>query len=181
MIELDFQQKILILGGAASGKSRYAERLIEDYCDKNDCTAEYLATLPSGLWKADPEMEAKIFKHRARRDDGLWQLTEEPLELSPAIERGTKQPLLVDCLTLWLNNLLGAGRKPWDEFGKLSSALRHPFRPVVLVSNELGLGLVPAEAESRHFRELQGELNQTVAEHCDRVVLIVAGQPLVVK
>ncbi|MCX8502021.1 MAG: bifunctional adenosylcobinamide kinase/adenosylcobinamide-phosphate guanylyltransferase [Alphaproteobacteria bacterium] len=181
MIEIDFEHKILVLGGAASGKSRYAERLIEAYCHKTDEIAEYLATLPRDLAAADTEMETKVLKHRARRDQGLWHLTEEPLDIYPHILRKTSEPLLVDCLTLWLNNLLAAGRNPWDEFLRLEDSLWHSIRRVVLVSNELGLGLVPAEAESRQFRELQGELNQIAAEYCDRVVLVVAGQPLVVR
>ena len=90
MIEMDFQQKILILGGAASGKSRYAERLIEAYCDKNDSMAEYLATLPRGLEDADAEMATKIAKHRTRRADSLWHLTEEPLEICPMIRTGNR-------------------------------------------------------------------------------------------
>ena len=165
--------RTLVLGGARSGKSRYAEGLI---------TAGappwiYLATAQA----LDQEMAARIAEHRARRGAG-WTLVEAPLELAAAIAaHGSGTPLLVDCLTLWLSNVIIAGFDVEGACRRLTSALNDAAGPIVLVSNEVGLGVVPDNALARAFRDAQGRLNQDVAALSDRVVLMAAGLPLTLK
>ena len=164
----------LVLGGARSGKSRYAERLVEDAA----AAGIYCATAEPG----DAEMAARIAEHRARRGRS-WRTIEAPLALAETIatETAADRPLLVDCLTLWLSNLMLA-RMPLDrEFGRLAAALRKAAGPVVLVANEVGLGLVPETALGRDFRDAAGRLNQEIAALSDRVVFLAAGLPLVLK
>jgi adenosylcobinamide kinase/adenosylcobinamide-phosphate guanylyltransferase len=164
----------LILGGARSGKSRYAERLIEAAA----ASGTYCATAEAG----DAEMAARIAEHRARRCP-FWRTVEAPLELAEAIaaETAPNRPMLVDCLTLWLSNLILAGRPLDREFGRLAAALRDAAGPVVLVANEVGLGLVPETPLGREFRDAAGRLNQEMAALADRVVFVAAGLPLVLK
>ena len=164
----------LILGGARSGKSRFAERLVEGAA----LAGTYCATAEPG----DAEMAERIVAHRARRG-AFWHTVETPLALPPAIAREatSEQPLLVDCLTLWLSNLLLAGKPVDEEAVTLCSALRLAAGPVVLVANEVGLGLVPETALGRRFRDAAGRLNQEVAAVADRVVFVAAGLPLVLK
>ena len=168
-----------MLGGARSGKSRYAEGLIEVAAPH----ATYIATAEAG----DAEMMARIAMHRARRDQigsgDFWHTVEAPLELPAAVlrEAAPHRPLLVDCLTLWLSNLLLAGRRIEDEMRSLCAALRDARGPVVLVANEVGLGLVPETPLGRRFRDEAGRLNQEVAALADRVVFVAAGLPLVLK
>ncbi len=164
----------LVLGGARSGKSRYAERLVEDAARGGT----YCATAEAG----DAEMAARIATHRARRGS-FWHTVEAPLALPSAIAALAKpeRPLLVDCLTLWLSNLLLAGRQAGEEIGELCSALRKARGTVVLVSNEVGMGLVPETQLGRTFRDAAGRLNQEVAALADRVVFVAAGLPLVLK
>ena len=168
-----------MLGGARSGKSRYAEGLIEAAAPH----ATYIATAEAG----DAEMRARIAVHRARRDQigsgDFWRTVEAPLELPVAIirEAAPYRPLLLDCLTLWLSNLLFADKRVEDETQSLCAALRDARGPVVLVANEVGLGLVPETALGRRFRDEAGRLNQEVAALADRVVLVAAGLPLVLK
>jgi adenosylcobinamide kinase / adenosylcobinamide-phosphate guanylyltransferase len=164
----------LVLGGARSGKSRYAETLIE-------CRAGarlYLATAEPG----DAEMAARIRLHRARRGDG-WRTIEEPLELVQALKANARPgtAVLVDCLTLWLANLMGAGRDVDAASAGLVDCLGTLDGPVVLVSNEVGLGIVPDNADARRFRDHAGRLHEGVASVAGAVVLMVAGQPLHVK
>jgi adenosylcobinamide kinase/adenosylcobinamide-phosphate guanylyltransferase len=143
----------------------------------------YIATAEAG----DPEMAARIAAHRARRDDNgrrnFWRTVEAPLELPAAVadEAAVDCPLLVDCLTLWLSNLLHADRCVETETRALCAALREAAGPVVLVSNEVGLGLVPETALGRRFRDAAGRLNQDIAALADRVVFMAAGLPLVLK
>ncbi len=162
----------LVLGGARSGKSAWAEGLLAGG------PALYLATGQP----LDGEMAERIRLHRARRG-ALWTTVEEPLELAAALDRhaGPGRPVLVDCLTLWLSNLLQAGRDPDDAAADLCEVLDAPPGPVVLVSNEVGLGLVPENALGRAFRDHQGRLNQRVAAICRRVVFVAAGLPLTLK
>jgi adenosylcobinamide kinase / adenosylcobinamide-phosphate guanylyltransferase len=165
--------RTLVLGGARSGKSRYAEGLIT-------------AVAPPWLYLAtaqprDAEMAARIAEHRARRGAG-WTLVEAPLELAAAVAaHGSGRPLLVDCLTLWLSNVMLAGYDVEDACRRLTRALGDAAGPMVLVSNEVGLGVVPDNALARSFRDSQGRLNQEVAALADRVVLMAAGLPLTLK
>lgn len=163
----------LVLGGARSGKSRYAEGLIGERGP-----GLYLATAEAG----DDEMAERIRLHRARRGAG-WETVEEPLDLPQAISRHAcpQRPVLVDCLTLWLGNLMGAGRDVDAATTALLAALAAAAGPVVLVSNEVGLGIVPATPLGRAFRDHAGRLNQAVAAAADRVVLVAAGLPLILK
>jgi adenosylcobinamide kinase/adenosylcobinamide-phosphate guanylyltransferase len=161
----------LVLGGARSGKSAYAERLI------GDCGL-YLATAEAG----DEEMAERIRLHRQRRSTG-WQTIEEPLDLAGALERHavTGRPVLVDCLTLWLSNLMTAGSDVEAEARMLIQRLGTMPCPVVLVSNEVGLGIVPVTPLGRAFRDHAGRLNQRVAAAAARVIFVAAGLPLTLK
>jgi adenosylcobinamide kinase/adenosylcobinamide-phosphate guanylyltransferase len=157
-----------VLGGARSGKSAHAEALVEALPGP----WVYIATA-QGL---DAEMHARIAAHRARRPAG-WRTTEAPLDLSAALS--TPAPVLVDCLTLWVTNLMLAGREP--NWPALLAALDARTAPAVIVSNEVGLGIVPDNALARKFRDLAGRLHQQMAARADRVVFMVAGLPMVVK
>jgi adenosylcobinamide kinase / adenosylcobinamide-phosphate guanylyltransferase len=161
-----------VLGGARSGKSRYAEGLVSALPPP----WVYVATAEPG----DGEMIARINAHRARRGSA-WKTVEAPHELAEAIVLSQPLPLLVDCLTLWLSNIMLAQADIDAEFGRLERALEAVSAPVVLVSNEVGSGIVPDHLLGRKFRDLQGMLNQRIAARADRVVLMVAGLPLVVK
>jgi adenosylcobinamide kinase/adenosylcobinamide-phosphate guanylyltransferase len=166
--------RALVLGGQRSGKSRYAEDLIV----ASGCTPVYLATATAG----DEEMGARIAAHRSRRGPG-WRTVEEPLDLAGALADagGPDTAVLVDCLTLWLTNLMAAGR-PFDaEADRLLGALAGAAGPVVIVSNEVGSGIVPDNALARRFADALGVLNQRVAAAVDRVVLVTAGLPLTLK
>jgi len=164
----------LVLGGARSGKSAYAERLVRGCA----LTPVYLATATAG----DDEMQARISHHRLRRGDG-WTTIEEPLELTLALTRasGRDCAVLVDCLTLWLSNIMHAGRDADAETRRLADWLGQAPHPVVLVSNEIGLGLVPETSLGRSFRDAQGRLNQAVAAAVPNVVFVAAGLPLRLK
>jgi adenosylcobinamide kinase/adenosylcobinamide-phosphate guanylyltransferase len=162
----------LVLGGARSGKSRYAESLVAEL----PAPWIYVATAEA----CDAEMAERIAAHQARRGTG-WQTIEAPRDLAGALATPVKAPILVDCLTLWLSNLLLADADIDAEIGRFEDALTRAAVPVVLVVNEVGFGLVPDNALARRFRDLQGSLNQRIAAHADRVVLVVAGVPLVLK
>ena len=162
-----------VLGGARSGKSFYAEQLV---------TAlpgpwSYIATAQS----FDAEMTARIDEHQRRRASG-WLTLEAPLDLRGVLSSiPAGQPTLVDCLTLWLTNILLAGRPVDRAIAELVNALALIPGPCVMVSNEVGLGIVPENALARAFRDHAGRLHQQVAAHADRVVFMVAGLPMVVK
>ncbi len=165
---------LLVLGGARSGKSSYARRLAEG--------TGLLPVLVATATAGDAEMADRIARHRADRDPALWRVIEEPLDL-PGVLRDTAGPgvvLVVDCLTLWLTNLMCGADDPAAE-ARLCDALRGAAGPVVLVSNELGLGLVPETPLGRAFRDRQGRLNQEVAAICDAVVFVAAGLPMPLK
>jgi adenosylcobinamide kinase / adenosylcobinamide-phosphate guanylyltransferase len=164
----------LVLGGARSGKSRYAEELIEAVAE----SGTYCATAQP----LDAEMSARIEAHKARRGP-FWRTVEEPLALAAVIaaEAQRERPLLIDCVTLWLSNVLHAGRSLEDQTAALGAALRLAAGPVVLVANEIGMGLVPETPLGRRFRDAAGRLNQDMAMLADRVVFVAAGLPLVLK
>jgi adenosylcobinamide kinase / adenosylcobinamide-phosphate guanylyltransferase len=163
----------LVLGGARSGKSRYAQRTIEAAADSGTFCATAQAF--------DGEMEARIAAHKASRGP-FWRTIEEPVALAAVIaDAQCDRPLLIDCLTLWLSNVMLAGRSVDEEVGALCTGLRHARGPAVLVANEVGLGLVPDTPLGRRFRDAAGWLNQEVAAIAERVVLIAAGLPLMLK
>ena len=164
----------LVLGGMRSGKSRHAESLIAAASN----LALYIATAEA----RDAEMAERIRSHQDRRGPA-WTTVEAPLDLAGTLRRqgATSHPILVDCLTLWLSNSLEAGRDLDVETDLLLAALREITAPVVMVSNEVGLGIVPMGALTRRFADAAGRLNQAIAARADRVVLVAAGLPLVLK
>lgn len=168
--------KSLILGGARSGRSRLAE----DLAARSGRSVVYLATAEA----RDAEMAARVAEHRARRPQ-RWRLVEEPVALAAALRAHAAEDccLLVDCLTLWLSNLLcseDAGALARERAALLDALPALPGE-LILVSNEVGLGIVPAGELSRRFVDAAGWLHQAVAERCDRVVFAAAGLPLILK
>ncbi|MBC6404490.1 MAG: bifunctional adenosylcobinamide kinase/adenosylcobinamide-phosphate guanylyltransferase [Rhodospirillales bacterium] len=163
----------LLLGGARSGKSRYAESLV---------TAEappwtYIATAEP----FDNEMKARIEAHKARRTAG-WRSFEAPRGLAQTLQRAPSlQPLLIDCLTLWLSNILLGDLDLEAQIAALEEALAKRQASTVLVANEVGLGIVPENALARRFRDEAGWLNQRLAAKAGRVIFMVAGMPMIVK
>lgn len=164
---------ILITGGARSGKSLYAEQRVLALPGQ----AHYIATAQAG----DAEMAARISEHRARRGT-LWRDIEEPYDLAGALAASDgKGPRLVDCLTLWLSNLMFAEHDIAREAERLCAALPGQASPVVFVTNEVGMGIVPENALARRFRDEAGRLNQLIAQRADEVQMLVSGYPLRVK
>jgi adenosylcobinamide kinase / adenosylcobinamide-phosphate guanylyltransferase len=161
----------LVLGGARSGKSRYAERLIAALPPP----WTYVATAQA----RDAEMAERIAAHRARRDAN-WRTIEASHDVASVLA-ADEGPALVDCVTLWLSNRMLADADMDAEIARLEAALDACLWPVVLVSNEVGFGIVPDNTLARRFRDLQGHLNQRLAARADRVVLVVAGLPVMVK
>jgi len=125
-------------------------------------------------------MAARIAEHRARRGDG-WQTIEAPIDLAGALDAAGARPVLVDCLTLWLSNLMLAGHDITAASRTLEAALRRRQTPSILVSNEVGLGIVPETPLGRAFRDNAGRLHQQIASYADRVLFMVAGLPMTVK
>ena len=168
--------KTLILGGVRSGKSRLAETLAAD----SGLPVTYVATATPG----DAEMQRRIAEHHRRRPTG-WILVEEPIHLARALREhaGEERCLLLDCLTLWLSNLLlpGDDGRFRDEREALLQVLPQLPGTLLLVSNETGLGVVPMGELSRRFCDEAGWLHQDLARICDRVVLTVAGLPQILK
>ena len=162
----------LVLGGARSGKSRYAEGLLSLHTGNRI----YLATAEPG----DAEMRARIEDHRRRRGTS-WRTVEAPLDIAPVIAGAGDDAILLDCLTLWLANLMSAGRDIGKAERELRGALGDVRATVVLVSNEVGLGIVPDNALAREFRDHAGRLNQAMAALADRVFFLAAGLPLTLK
>ncbi len=164
----------LVLGGARSGKSAFAERLLAGHA--RPCV--YLATAEAG----DAEMAERIALHRRRRGAG-WSTVEEPLDLPAALASaaGAGAAVLVDCLTLWLGNLMQAGQDVPRATAALFETLSGLAGPVVLVSNEVGSGIVPDNALARAFRDEAGRLNQAAAAAAARVYLLAAGLSLTLK
>jgi adenosylcobinamide kinase / adenosylcobinamide-phosphate guanylyltransferase len=165
----------LILGGARSGKSRHAQHLAE----AGDLPVTLIATAQA----RDAEMAARIARHRAERP-GDWQTVEEPLHLADALQHsaGAERCVLIDCLTLWLLNLLEAGEATFAvERAALLGCLPSLAGEIVIVSNEVGLGIVPMGELSRRFVDEAGWLNQDIARLANRVTFIAAGLPLILK
>lgn len=163
----------LVLGGARSGKSAHAESLVTAH----PAPWTYVATAQA----YDDEMQARIGVHQARRATG-WHTLEAPLDLvaALAVVPGDR-PLLLDCLTLWLSNLMLAERDIEAESAGLLRLLAARPGPSVVVSNEVGFGIVPDNALARRFRDAAGRLNQQTAAAADAVILVVAGLPMKVK
>ena len=162
-----------VLGGAASGKSRLAEDLV----GKAGLPRVYVATAEAH----DDEMRAKLDAHRAQRGPD-WITIEEPLDLARVIgDLPEGHVTLIDCATMWLSNLILAGRDADAGRDALIAALREAQGPLVIVSNEVGGGVVPDNALARRFRNAQGALNQALAAEADLAVAVIAGLPLVLK
>lgn len=179
--------RTLVIGGARSGKSAHAEVL----ATASGKPVVYIATAQAG----DAEMQVRIAHHRARRN-GQWQTVEETFSLGAVIQKYSRADnlILVDCLTVWLSNLLFSEEKEFPEIGAIDApvcfteqravflqALAQAPGDVILVSNEVGQGIVPQGAISRWFVDEAGRLNQAVAAACERAVLVVAGLPLTLK
>lgn len=164
------------MGGVRSGKSRYAERLAAI----EDGPVSVIVTASAG----DEEMAARIAAHRARRPSH-WCVREEPIALGQALLEVSRsgEAVIVDCLTLWLTNLMMQpdARLLERESGALLAALRAAPGRVILVSNEVGSGIVPVNELARRFADATGSLHQRLAEVCERVVWMMAGLPLTVK
>jgi adenosylcobinamide kinase/adenosylcobinamide-phosphate guanylyltransferase len=167
-------RSVLVLGGARSGKSAYAQALAESAAPER----LYLATAEPG----DAEMVARIARHRAARGAG-WTTREEPLGLVEALSAEARpgRVVLVDCLTLWLSNLMLVGGDAEADALRLAKALAALEGPVILVSNEVGLGIVPDTPLGRDFRDLQGRANAAIARAADAVVFLAAGVPTLIK
>lgn len=164
---------LFVLGGARSGKSRYAQMRAE----QTGLARTFIATAQA----YDGEMEDRIARHRDERGDG-WRTVEAPLDLAAAIrEHRDGSVLLVDCLTLWTSNLLLAGHDAVEYVPDLIDAIDAAAGPIILVSNEVGLGIVPGNALARQFRDMAGLVNQRVAAAVDEVQFLVSGLPMRVK
>ncbi|MBR1202526.1 MULTISPECIES: bifunctional adenosylcobinamide kinase/adenosylcobinamide-phosphate guanylyltransferase [unclassified Bradyrhizobium] len=164
---------ILITGGARSGKSRRAELRARSFPGQ----PVYVATAEA----LDSEMDERIAKHRARRGSD-WIEREVPLDLVEALaETDGGGARLVDCLTLWLSNLLHAERDWSQEVARLADALARQHSPVIMVTNEVGLGIVPDNALARTFRDAAGLMNQSIAGAADEVEFVVSGLPMKLK
>ena len=169
---------ILVTGGARSGKSRFAERLALSY----EPVRGYLATAEPG----DAEMAARIARHQGRRGEE-WETLEEPLQVEEAVtgNDGRFNVLLLDCVTLWISNLIfrcegGAAEalKRVERFTRSFDALKGPL---IMVTNEVGMGIVPEHPLARSFRDLAGEANELIAARADEVYVTISGLPLKLK
>jgi adenosylcobinamide kinase/adenosylcobinamide-phosphate guanylyltransferase len=161
-----------ILGGARSGKSRHAEALAR----KHKGPRTYIATAEA----IDAEMRTRIAMHRGRRD-GAWVTREAPLDLVAALAEAKTGFVLIDCITVWIGNLMHYGRDVRAEVAALCEVLKKNKARVAVVSNEVGLGIVPENALARTFRDEQGFANQCIAEISDAVIFIAAGLPITLK
>jgi len=168
----DLPHVTLILGGARSGKSRHAERMM-------------VALPPPWTYIAtgqafDDEMRDRIAEHRRRRGDG-WQTIEAPVDLADALAQAGSSPVLIDCLTLWLTNLMLGDHDIPAALTAFETILERRNQPTLLVSNEVGMGIVPETPLGRRFRDEAGWLNQRMAAKAGRVLMMVAGLPMTVK
>ncbi|KAF1048858.1 MAG: Bifunctional adenosylcobalamin biosynthesis protein CobP [Herbaspirillum frisingense] len=191
-------RRSLIFGGARSGKSAHAEKLALAALQAGADEIVYIATAGRAASAGDAEMSERIAHHRQRRDalGGQWRTVEEPLALGQALRANSRagNVVLVDCLTVWLSNLLFAEGHDFPELGPITPpatftlqrvdflrALQDARGQVILVSNEVGMGIVPQGAVSRWFVDEAGRLNQSVAAICERVQWVAAGLPLTFK
>lgn len=166
-----------VIGGARSGKSVFAEGLVNDEAARSGLHKYYLATAEA----FDDEMKKRIEKHIEQRGAG-WKTIQEPLAIVEALSSLSSQDIvLVDCLTLWVNNLMHYQQDCLAAIDALCAWLESPNCQVVLVSNEIGLGLVPMDKLSRQFRDISGTMNQAVAKKAKKVTFIAAGLPLPLK
>ncbi len=174
---------IYISGGCRSGKSHYAQQLAEGLPGQH----AYIATCP----QIDREMAERIELHQQQRAGRGWHTIDAPINLGDAIENAEKfDVLLIDCLTLWINNLLYTAEQRGDildehdiqhKCQELITLCRRQSQTIIFVSNELGMGLVPVDSTSRRYRDCLGRCNQTVAQNCDKAVFMVSGLPLVLR
>ena len=169
--------KSLVLGGVKSGKSRFAEQCAREWSERpgnRETDVIYLATAESG----DDEFSQRIARHKHQRSD-TWQTVEEPREIAKIIEEasGANKCLLVECLTLWMSNLLHDDRQLESRIDEFYQAVARYDGEIILVSNETGLGIMPVNALARRFGDEMGVVHQRLAGMCDRVVLTVAGLP----
>ncbi|MEA3363922.1 MAG: bifunctional adenosylcobinamide kinase/adenosylcobinamide-phosphate guanylyltransferase [Thermodesulfobacteriota bacterium] len=172
-----------ISGGCRSGKSNYAQELAEGLPGKR----AYVATCP----RIDEEMEQRIAHHQQQRSDRDWETIEAPLNLIEAVEAASHfDVLLIDCLTLWINNLLYAAEQEGpplteqmirEQCIELVNICRKTDQTIIFVTNELGMGLVPIDPVSRRYRDCLGRCNQTIAQLADKAVFMVSGIPLTLK
>ena len=173
---------IFITGGARSGKSTFAEKRAREF----GAPLGYLATAQT----LDSEMDERVRRHRERRS-GEWSTIEEPIYLPQALARcdGQYQAILVDCVTLWLSNLMfkyedaaeQSEERIHEDLQRLKSTLQAMVTPVILVSNEVGMGIVPDNALARRFRDMAGSMNQSLAAAADEVHVVISGMPLKLK
>ena len=169
---------VLVLGGARSGKSAYVQRAAEAAAGaRTGARLVMIATAEA----SDAEMAERIARHQQSRG-GHWSTVEAPLELAPAVRNlAADDCAVIDCLTLWLNNLLMAGRDTAAAAGDLVTALERSPARIWAVSNEVGMGIVPENALARLYRDEIGQLHQALAQAAERVVLMVAGMAVGVK
>ncbi len=178
-MDINKGKTVFVIGGARSGKSRFALKTASACAGKK----AYIATAQA----LDSEMEERIKKHRKERPD-YWVTVEEPLNIAPVVKEGINRydVVLVDCLTLWLSNLLHAEHDVDAEIDKFITFLKNPELltmnyELFLVSNEVGMGIVPENDLARRFRDMAGTMNNKVAEAADEVYLVTAGIPLKIK
>ncbi len=174
---------IFISGGARSGKSAYAQRLAENFPG----TKLYLATCPV----VDTEMEERIHRHREQRNSSIWETWEVPVKIKEALLRPhPHRVILLDCLSLWVNNLMYTAKQSGETISEGSiaeltieiiSALPKREEKLIVVSNEVGMGIVPDYPQGRLFRDLLGRANQIFAQEASRVIFMVSGVPLFIK
>ncbi|MFZ6847165.1 bifunctional adenosylcobinamide kinase/adenosylcobinamide-phosphate guanylyltransferase [Undibacterium sp. RuRC25W] len=182
---------MLVFGGARSGKSRFAERMVQERSAGGKQVVYIATACPS----SDPEMQSRILHHQQQRPPH-WTTVEQPLSLGSAIETYSRRDtiVIIDCLTVWLSNCLFSGKTDFPDVGTITpppaftqerqallNALASAVGEVMLVSNEVGMGIVPMGAVSRWFVDEAGRLNQDVAAVCESVVWVAAGLPLYLK
>jgi len=174
---------ILVTGGSRSGKSTYAQRVAESFSGART----YIATCPV----IDKEIEDRVRKHKEARQSASWQTIEEMIDLTGALQRSSGSGvILVDCLTLWVNNLMYEAeqkKKYLDEDAictrceDVLDVCRDIAGTVIFVANEVGMGIVPENPTSRLFRDLAGRCNQRIADHADTAIFMVSGLPVYIK